>query len=540
MPPAHHPPSCAHLFTNASLPTVVAPAGRPAAHDSVGVIDDHIVAVGTRASVEAQLPGEHQLTDLTGRALVPGFIDAHLHPMALCFYEHHVDLSPARSLGEVFDLLGDRAASTGAGAWVVGHRLDEEALVEGRLPSRTDLDRVGGGRPVLIIRRDGHHAMGSSAAFASAGIDRATADPPGGVIHHDADGELSGLCGEAAAALLIATVPLPEWDEFAAALDQAVANLARHGVTGISAMCQTSEIGPAGQAGELEAVAWSMLLDRVPFDVQNILIAADPATVATMREGPLHQPGSRRRLDAVKLFLDGTLGGRTACMHRSYSDAAGAGMLTLDPEAAYEQMQAAHLADLQICIHAIGDRANRTAAELYRRLATEHPGGDRRHRIEHASVLDGETIDLLAELGVHAVVQPVSIESERRWLGKRLGPDRLGHVYPYRSLLDAGVRLAGSSDAPIETYDALAAMHAAVDRLGIGPEQAITPMEALAAYTSDAAYVRHVDHDTGTIEAGARADLVVLSGDPSAGFDQIEVLATYTGGVELHRDDRLV
>ena len=178
---------------------------------------------------------------------------------------------------------------------------------------------------MLIIRRDGHHAMGSSAAFASAGIDRATPDPAGGVIHHDADGELSGLCGEAAAALLIATVPLPSCDEFAAALDQAVASLARHGVTGISAMCQTSEIGPAGQAGELEAVAWSMLLDRVPFDVQNILIAADPTTVETMREGPLHQPGARRRLDAVKLFLDGTLGGRTACMHQPYSDAGGAG-----------------------------------------------------------------------------------------------------------------------------------------------------------------------------------------------------------------------
>jgi predicted amidohydrolase YtcJ len=505
----------------------------------VAVADGRILAVGPRVEVEAALPAGHLITDLGGRTLAPGFVDAHLHPMALCFYEHHVDLSAATALDEVADLLADRAAQVGPGDWVVGHRLDEEAMAEGRLPSRRDLDRIGAGRPVLVIRRDGHHALGSTAALAAAGIDRTTPDPAGGVIHHDADGELSGLCGEAAAALLIAAVPLPSWDEFGAALDQAVRNLARQGVTGISAMCQTSDVGPAGQAGELEAVAWAMLLERVPFDVQNILIAADPTTVQSMQEGELHRPARRRRLDAVKLFLDGTLGGRTACMHHPYSDAGGAGMLTLEPEAAYAQMAAAHLAGLQICIHAIGDRANRTAADLFARLRAEHPGGDNRHRIEHASVLDDETVDLLAELGVSTVVQPVSIESERRWLGKRLGDHRLGRVYPYRRLIDAGVHVAGSSDAPIETYDVLAAMHAAVDRRGIAPDQAITPLEALAAYTTEAAYVRHVDDDTGRIEPGHHADLVVLSGDPREALQGVEVLETMVGGQVLHHDDRL-
>lgn len=522
-----------HLFTGA---TVLDPAPRPPTDDSVGVVADRIVAVGPRHEVVASLPSDPRVHDIGGRTLVPGFVDAHLHPLPLCFYEHHVDLSATGRLADVHDLLADRAAAGAPGAWVVGHRLDDEALAEGRLPTREELDRVGGGRPVVIIRRDGHHALGSSAALAAAGIHPDTPDPPGGVIHRDPDGSLNGLCGEAAASLLLASVPLPSWEEFGAALDGAVANLARHGVTGITAMCQTNAIGPAGEGGALEAAAWSTLPDRVPFDVQTALIAADPATVAALQDGPLHRPAQRRRLDAVKLFLDGTLGGRTACLHQPYADGDDAGMLTLAPADAYDQMVTTHLAGLQICIHAIGDRANRTAAELYLRLLAEHPHREHRHRVEHASVLDARTIDLLGELGVAAVVQPVSIESERRWLGKRLGPDRLGAVYPYRDLIDAGVRVAGSSDAPIETYDVLRAMHAAVDRLGVGPGQAITPTEALSLYTSEAAHVRHVEHEAGHIAPGVYADLVVLSADPRHGLDAVEVLATIAGGKVLHHD----
>jgi predicted amidohydrolase YtcJ len=526
--------SRARLITGAAI---LAPDPLPADHDSVGVVDGRIVAVGARHHVAAALPPDPAEVDLGGRVLAPGFVDAHLHPLPMCFFEHHLDVADCTGLDELFDALATRARGTEAGDdWVVGLRLDDEGLAERRLPTRTELDAVGGGRPVVILRRDGHHAVGSTAALDAAGIDPTTSDPPGGVIHRAADGSLTGLCGEAAAAHLLAAVPIPSWDELSSALDRLVVRLAACGITGISAICQTNDVGPSGASGELEATAWSLLVDQVPFDVQTILVATSAADLAAQQQGPLHAPDRRRRLDAVKLFLDGTIGGRTACMHAPYADGAGSGLLTLATESAYAQMVDAHAAGLQICIHAIGDRATATAAGLYERLLREHPAGDHRHRVEHASVLDDRTVELLAELGVAAVVQPISLASERRWLAKRLGDERIASVYPYRRMIDAGVRVAGSSDAPIESPDVLAAMACAVDRLGVGAHQAITPAEALALYTTSAAWVRRVERDSGTVAPGSRADLVVLSGDPHRGVDGIEVLATLASGVVLHAD----
>jgi predicted amidohydrolase YtcJ len=523
--------------------SILAPEPLAATDDSVAIADGRVLAVGARTDVEAHLPAEHEVVDLRtrrGAVIVPGFVDSHLHPMPLCFFEHHLDLDACTSLDDLFDLLRDRATRPDPDAsgreWVVGLRLDEEHLRERRLPTRLELDAVADGRPVVILRRDGHHAIGSTAALAAAGFQPGCADPPGGVVHRGADGSLTGLCGEAASSLLLSPVPLPAWEHLESALDRVVTRMAGHGITAISAMCQTTGEGPAGDAGELEAIGWSMLLDRVPFDVQTIVIGASAEAVAELRATPLHQPDRRRRLDAVKIFLDGTLGGRTACLHRPYADGDGCGMLTLDPEAAYARMVDGHVAGLQVCVHAIGDRANASAVELFARLLAEHPAVGHRHRGEHASVLDPDTVDGLAELGVSAVVQPISIESERQWLASRLGPDRIDRVYPFRRLLDAGVVVAGSSDAPIEDLDVLEAMACAIDRRGIGPGQAITPAEALALYTTGAAWVRRTEADSGRIATGQRADLAVLSASPS-GDDTSEVLLTIADGRVIH--DRL-
>lgn len=523
----------ARLFTNATLRT---PDPAPPGHDSVAVLDGEIAAVGDRATAEAALPEVHEVVDVGGRTLAPGFIDAHVHPLPMCFFEHNEDLGECTSLEEVFDRLSDRAAREPTDGWVVGMQLDDELLAERRLPTRAELDRVGGGRAVVLLRRDGHHAVGSTAALTAAGIFDDTPDPAGGVIHRDEDGRLTGLCGERASSMLMTGVPLPELEEFEAALDRVVARFARHGVTALSAMCQTSAEGPAGEAGALEWAAWSMLVDRVPFDLQTILVAPTLAQVEELSTGPLHQPGSDRRLDAVKVFLDGTLGGHTACMHAPYTDGAGSGLLTLDPDAAYLRIVEAHLAGLQVCIHAIGDKANATAAELFARLYREHPAAPElnRHRIEHASVLDEPTVELLAANGVSTVVQPISLHSERHWLAKRLG-ERVERVYPYRHLLDAGVVVAGSSDAPIESIDVVAAMSCAVDRLGFAPGQALTPSEALDIYTTGGARARRSEDRVGSLAPGLRADLVELEGDLDVAIEGLEVTATTCAGVDLYR-----
>jgi predicted amidohydrolase YtcJ len=500
---------------------------------------DTVVAVDDEASARRALGEGADEVDLTGLTLAPGFIDAHVHPMPAAFFEHHLDVADCRSLADLHDLLTARAADTRDGGVVLALRLDDSQLAEGRLPTRDELDAVTTQHPVVVMRRDGHHAIGSSAALHAAGFDDASPDPVGGRLGRDAAGRLDGLGAEAASSMLLGIVPTPEWDELAEGLRGWTARLASQGFTSIGAMCQTGAEGPAGAAGELEAVAFSALVDQVPLDVQTILITSDVTEVERQRGTALHDPSRGRRTDAVKLFLDGTLGGHSACLHQPYGDRDGStGMLTLDPDEAYRRMEAAHLAGWSVCVHAIGDRTNSLAVDLFGRLLERHPA-PHRHRVEHASVLTDDTVERLAELGITAVVQPISVRSEADWLQQRLGAERLDRVYRYRDLLDAGATVAGSSDSPIEESDVVAAMDAAVARGQVSPGQALTPLEALQMYTTGGAAAIGAARQ-GKLAAGALADLVVVSGDPgSTGWAGVEVGATIRRGRPTYVGDAL-
>lgn len=517
------------------------PEQAPPGHDALATIGDRIVAVGSEDTCRSALPADAEVVDLAGAVLVPGFVDAHLHPLVMCVFEQQLVLDGARCLADVLDAVADQARATSDDRAVVGFQLDDELLTERRLPTAGELEAAGGGRPVVLLRRDGHHATASTGALAAVGFDRPGSDPPGGKVERDADGSPTGLVRETAVAPLLGLMAEVTFEELEAGLATWTDRLVRQGVTAISAMCQTTAEGPGGAAGALESIGWSVLVDHVPFDVQTILITPDLASVHEARNGPLHRPDRGRRTDAVKLFLDGTLGGRTACMHQPFSDHPHAkGLATLTTDEARRRITAAHLAGFQVCIHAIGDRANRDAADLIGEVLARHPG-PHRHRVEHASVLDDTTVECFAELGITAVVQPINLRSERHWLDRRLGTDRLDRTYPYRRLLDAGVALAGSSDAPIETTDVLAAMAAAVHRPGLAPEQAITGAEALALFTTGGSASRRTEDRLGRLAPGLRADLVVLDADPTAvpgaAIAEITVLATVIGGHQVHGDD---
>lgn len=526
--------SATHLYRGA---TVLAPEPT-APGTAVAVAGGRIVAVGPEDGCRAALPSDATVVDLDGRVLAPGFVDAHLHPLVMCVFENSLVLDRATTLADVLDAVADAARATAGdpGRAVVGFQLDDEVLAERRLPTAAELDAAAAGRRVVLVRRDGHHAVASPAALAAVGYDRPGSVPDGGEVVHDAAGP-TGLVRETAVAPLLGLLPEVTFEDLEAGLASWRDRLLGQGVTAISAMCQTTAEGPAGEAGALEALGWSVLVDRVPFDVQTILITPDAAEVEGLRATPLHRPEHGRRLDAVKLFLDGTLGGRTACMHQPFGDHAGTGLPTLAPGEARRRVEAAHLAGLQVCIHAIGDRATSDAVALIADVVAAHPG-PHRHRVEHASVLDDATVDRMAEVGVTAVVQPINLRSEAHWLARRVGPERLGRTYPFRRLLDAGVPVAGSSDAPIEATDVLAAMAAAVDRR-LAPEQALTGAEALALFTRGGARARRTEHEVGSIEAGRRADLVVLDQDPTAvPADRIastRVLATVVAGAVHHR-----
>ncbi len=516
-------------------------ADQPSAR-SVAVRDGKILAVGEEDECRAALEGDYAEIDLRGRALLPGFIDTHLHPIMMAYFEMNADLAGVASIGELQDRLRRAAAASPDGEWLVGLRFGDEAMDDLRLPTRHDLDAACGDRPVLVLRHDGHMVIGNTRAIEAAGITRASQDPAGGQIDREADGTAAGPFRENAVTLLLNAMPAPDLEQLRGGARSAFGRLTRYGVTSAGIILQTDAEGPAGAAGALEVVGMQVLLPETPISTYAFLISADAEKILAARETPLHDPEAGRRVGGIKIFADGTLGSCTALMDAPFSDQPERqGFMTTEEDEIYRRMSAAHCQGLQIGIHAIGDRANRCCLELYERLLTEHPRADHRHRIEHASVLDDESIERMARLGVVVSTQPLFIHSEKTWLHRRLGPDRARQTYPLRSLCEAGVRVAGASDAPVESGDVLHALQCCVTREGFEVEQGISAEQALRMFTIDAAFAQFEDEEKGSIRCGKRADFVVLSANPASVAPEtirdIQVEQTIVGGRAVYTRD---
>jgi predicted amidohydrolase YtcJ len=508
----------ATLYGGGPIVTLEPDAAAPEALASAG---GRIVAVGDAAACRDALRAaghrDFEHFDLAGRCLLPGFIDTHLHPVMLVYFDANADLRGVRSIAALQAELRHRGAALPPGEWLVGLQLQDEDLAEKRLPTRAELDAACSDRPVVVVEHDGHSAVGNGMALAAAGIDARSADPPGGRIARDARGAPDGPCFEAAAQQLLGAVPAPSIDHLRDTARRSFARLSAHGITSAGVILQTDEEGPAGAAGSLETLAMALFLDALPFAIYAILIGRDHQAAIAARATPLHDPAAGRRVGGFKIFADGTFGSCTACMREPFSDRPGErGLWTHDGDELFARMRAAHAAGLQLCIHAIGDAAVARCVELYERLLAEAPKPDHRHRIEHASLVPPELVGRIARLGIAVSTQPLFIHSEKTWLHRRLGAERARHAYPLKSLLDAGVLVGGASDAPVESLDVLHAIQCCVTREGFEPQQGVTPEQALRLFTRDAARLQFEEHEKGTLAAGKRADLVVISGNPLA------------------------
>jgi predicted amidohydrolase YtcJ len=229
-------------------------------------------------------------------------------------------------------------------------------------------------------------------------------------------------------------------------------------------------------------------------------------------------------------------------MRAPFSDRPGErGFMTLDDSEIYARMRAAHDAELQICVHAIGDAAVERCIELYERLLADRPRANHRHRLEHASLVPPDLMPRMARLGLCVSTQPLFIHSEKHWLPRRLGAERTPYTYPLRALLDAGIVVGGASDAPVESTSVLHAIECCVTREGFEPRQALTPLEGLRLFTRDAAYIQFEENEKGTLAPGKRADMVVLSENPLAAppdrIAAIRVDRTVCGGRVTYRRD---
>ncbi len=504
---------------------------------ATGTHGDSLLLDGTRLAEvgDAALLRCSASTELhfEGGTIVPGLRDAHFHPVGYAASLARPSLKQAMDFGEVAELLREAAAAAPRGAAIVGLRLDDESLSEERLPDRHYLDGLFPDRPVLLVRYCGHVAVANTAALAHAGITAATGDPEGGIIDRGPGGAPTGVLRETAIEPVTEALAPLEAPLDPDTLSAAVAGLASLGMTGMGGIVAVRQGLWGGGSSELQ-----VLLDAaplLPMPVGVLVIAHTPAELEEAARRLGDAPGSLRFL-GLKAFADGSLGGHTAALRFPYADRPDlTGTDRLD--AAIEDLADTALRlGGRVAIHAIGDAAVGSVLDLYARMISR--GADPAMlRVEHASVVGDKDVARFADLGVTAVVQPAFLSSEHSWLEKRLGEDRLRRTYAFRTLLETGVPIAGSSDCPVEPPSPLHGMAAARHRAGIIPDEALTGAEALSLFSDwSAAAIGEIAR----LEPGAPATFTVLDRDPVAAdpatLGDARALATWVNGRRVEWD----
>ncbi len=513
--------------------------------EAVAIANGRILAVGSDEEIRAYQGPNTTVIDLKGRLAVPGLTDSHAHFIQGGFQLLSVDLKDARSEEEFVRRVAEKARTLPPGRWMQGGDWDEEAWPSEKLPTRRLIDAVTPRTPVFISRYDGHAVLANSLALELAGITKETPDPPGGVIVRDPkSGEPTGVLKDEAQDLVAKVIPHPSESEMEEALRAALKEAARVGLTSIHDITVGPEAWNGNFTGEIELLRRAELEGWLTCRIYAITPIANWKNLE--QAGISHDMGSDfLEMGAVKAFADGSLGSRTAWMFKPYDDDpsnSGLPMPIMAPPAKLEEIaRQADRAGIQICTHAIGDRAISSLLDIYERIGGEHPAAHR-FRVEHAQHVRPEDFARFGKLGIVASMQPYHAIDDGRWAERRIGHERARSSYAWRSMLDAGARLAFGSDWPVAPLDPLSGIYAAVTRAtldgknpgGWFPEQRLTVEEALRAYTLGAAYAAFQEKEKGTISPGKLADVVVLSDDlfriPPERIKDVRVEITLVGG----------
>jgi predicted amidohydrolase YtcJ len=475
--------------------------------------------------------------DGKGRTLMPGLIDAHGHVMGLGLGAIQLDLSGTRSLQEAQAKIAAYAAANPSPRWIIGRGWNQETWRLGRFPTAADLDAVVRDRPVWLERVDGHAGWANSAAMKEAGITARTASPAGGKIEKGAGGQPSGIFIDAASELVDKAVPGPLPRVRDQALQRAQALMLANGLTAVADMGTSSEdwltMRRAGDANSLKVRIMSYAGGLEP-----LLEVAGTGPTPWLYDG-------RLRMGGVKLYSDGALGSRGAWLKQPYKDSPKErGLGFLDDTELRNMMSRAAMDGFQVAVHAIGDAANAQLLGAIEELAGTYKG-DRRWRIEHAQIVDPADLPRFARHGAIASMQPVHQTSDWRMAEARMGMERLGGSYAWRSMLAAGVPLAFGSDFPVEHPNPFHGLAAAISREdpqnqpagGWMPGQKLTVEQALHAFTKAAAHAGFADDRIGTLERGKYADFILIDRDIFADatpqqIRETKVLETWLGGVK--------
>ncbi len=485
--------------------------------EAVAIAGDRIVRVGKNADVLALKAAATRALDMRRATIVPGFHDAHAHVVGLGASLQDVDLRGTSSYEEVVGRVRRRLASARPGEWIVGRGWDQNDWAEKAFPTHDLLSAATPNNPVYLTRVDGHAGLANRKAMETAGLTSSTTDPAGGRIIREANGQPSGVLIDRAQAIVASKIPPVGRAQLEDQIQLADRELRRVGIT------MVDDAGAGGDTVE----AYKRLIEGGAIRTRlYVMLSGSLAELSPIfARGPVNDLANHRlAVRAVKLYADGALGSRGAALLEPYADEpTTTGLLVTPPDEVYAQTLAAAKAGFQVGIHAIGDRANRQAIDVFERVQREVPGARAlRMRVEHAQILDAAEIPRFAKLGVIASMQPTHATSDMPWAAARIGDARVEEgAYVWRKLLDAGAVIASGSDFPVEEASPLLGFYAAITRQdatgnparGWTPSQRMTRDEALASFTRQAAFAAHAEALTGSIESGKLADLVVLSRD---------------------------
>jgi predicted amidohydrolase YtcJ len=513
--------------------------------EAIAVRGDRILAVGDGADLLKLKGPETIVVDLGGRFVMPGFNDAHAHLAAGGAEKLNVDLKDVKSLDEFRARIRAKVETAKPGDWVLGGGWDENLWPVKALPTRWDVDEVSAKHPVFLERVDGHIAVANTQALKLASITIASRDPRGGKIDRDSNGQPNGILRERAREAVTNVIPPPTHDRRMEAMEAALAEAARWGVTSVqdnSSWEDFQVLEELEKAGKLTA----RVTEWLPFN--DSIEQLDGKRKAHAPSDSLLHTGM------LKGFMDGSLGSRTAALIEPYADdAKNSGLPQYDPVKLNEMAKERVLAGYQLGFHAIGDKGVQMALDAFgeaersareKKVKAANGGADYRLRIEHAQVTTPQQVVKFRDLKVVASMQPSHLLTDMKWAEARVGPKRAEHSYAWAEFLQRGVTLAFGTDFPVESISPFRGLYAATTRKSESgkeeyfPDQKITMDQAIAAYTAGSAFAEFAEKDKGLIVAGKLADFVVLDRDLTAVVPQklleTKILRTVVGGKTVY------
>jgi predicted amidohydrolase YtcJ len=467
---------------------------KPSSH--LAVAGGLVIGLGGRELLELKGRGT-RVVELAGGAVLPGFNDPHAHVVYHALASYGADLVGSRSIADLQRRLARVAERLAPGAWLLGRGYSEAELAEGRAPLRLELDAATGDRPTFVDHRGGHSRVANSAALAAAGLGPSSPDPPGGSLGRGPDGALDGLLAEAAMRLVADHQPPPAFEQRHAGVQATLRLLASRGITSVGAAVNR------GFADDHRVYATLAEEGRLKVRVNEFL---SWELLPALRRLGFHTGGAGRlvRFGPVKVFVDGGAGSGTAAFRT------GQGPWRTPPDELAALVLEAQAGGLQVAAHCVGDGAIEAFTNAVELAQSAQPGR-LRHRVEHCTYCPPDLQKRMARAGMVAVMQPLFASFGRGRLGAEVGPSAERSVAAHRDLIRAGVAVAFSSDLPVVADpNPWAGLAAAVT----DPEQPLTPLQALRAYTAGGAWTSFEEGVKGTLELGRLADFQVYPVDP--------------------------